>query len=246
MGPGVSVRQDASRPGGDPPRPRHRPRFPAERPPRPRAAPGEEPARLLRPHRDSGPRDPRHLADRRPPTTGRRSSTRQATRSTTRSPRPTCPMAGQAPGRHGRDRGLGVADAAPPVTEPAWLNRRLDVPRVEKLANEGAAIPLLYFARRYCAKLLYEIEFFQADYLGDDAAARYAEASPTMALKIPPANPESYLADIDGSFSTSRATCARGHSRRSCATPPARASSATSGSRAARPATCCASCGRPG
>jgi hypothetical protein len=82
------------------------------------------------------------------------------------------------------------------VTEPAWLNRRLDVPRVEKLANEGA-VSLLYFSRRYCAKLLYEIEFFQAD----DAASmrpRYAELL-TEALKIPAAA-ESYLADIDGSY----------------------------------------------
>ncbi|HEY3181828.1 MAG TPA: hypothetical protein VGJ77_03260 [Gaiellaceae bacterium] len=82
------------------------------------------------------------------------------------------------------------------VSEPAWLNRRLDVPRVAKLANEGAA-SLLYFVRRYSAKLLYEIEFFQAD---DPAAMkpRYAELL-TEALKIP-ANPESYLDDIDGSF----------------------------------------------
>src|SRR4051794_25007187 len=77
------------------------------------------------------------------------------------------------------------------VTEPAWLNRRLDVPRVEKLANEGAS-SLLYFVRRYSAKLLYEIEFFQAD---DPATMkeRYAELL-TDALKIP-AHPESYLAD---------------------------------------------------
>jgi hypothetical protein len=82
------------------------------------------------------------------------------------------------------------------VTEPAWLNRRLDVPRVAKLANEGAA-SLLYFVRRYSAKLLYEIEFFQAE---DPASMRprYAELL-TDALKLP-ANPESYLADIDGSF----------------------------------------------
>jgi hypothetical protein len=82
------------------------------------------------------------------------------------------------------------------VSEPAWLNRRLDVPRVERLANEGA-MGLLYFVRRYSAKLLYEIEFFQAD---DPASMkpRYAELL-TEALKIP-ANPESYLADIDGSF----------------------------------------------
>jgi hypothetical protein len=82
------------------------------------------------------------------------------------------------------------------VTEPAWLNRRLDVPRVSKLANE-AAVSSLYFTRRYCAKLLYEIEFFQAD---DPATMRprYAELL-TEALKIP-ANDENYLDDIDGSF----------------------------------------------
>jgi hypothetical protein len=82
------------------------------------------------------------------------------------------------------------------VTEPAWLNRRLDVPRVTKLANEGA-ISLLYFTRRYCAKLLYEIEFFQADD-PESMRPRYRELL-TEALKLP-ANAESYLADIDGSF----------------------------------------------
>jgi len=82
------------------------------------------------------------------------------------------------------------------VTEPAWLNRRLDVPRANELANEGAAT-LLYYVRRYCAKLLYEIEFFQAD---DPASMRprYAELL-TEALKLP-ARAENYLADIDGSF----------------------------------------------
>jgi len=82
------------------------------------------------------------------------------------------------------------------TTEPAWLNRRLDVPRVNELANEGAAT-LLYYVRRYCAKLLYEIEFFQAD---DPATMRprYAELL-TEALKLP-ARAENYLADIDGSF----------------------------------------------
>jgi hypothetical protein len=82
------------------------------------------------------------------------------------------------------------------VTEPAWLNRRLDVPRVEQLANEGA-VQLLYYVRRYCAKLLYEIEFFQSE---DPAPMkqRYAELL-TEALKLP-ASPENYLADIDSSF----------------------------------------------
>jgi hypothetical protein len=82
------------------------------------------------------------------------------------------------------------------VTEPAWLRRRLDVPRVELLANEGAT-SLLYFARRYSAKLLYEIEFFQAD---DPAAMkdRYAELL-TEAYRFPAAA-DNYLSDIDGSF----------------------------------------------
>jgi hypothetical protein len=82
------------------------------------------------------------------------------------------------------------------VDEPAWLNRRLDVPRVSAIANAGA-VTSLYFLRRYSAKLLYEIEFFQSP----DMTAmrpRYAELL-TDALKLP-ANPESYLDDIDGSF----------------------------------------------
>jgi len=82
------------------------------------------------------------------------------------------------------------------VTDPAWLNRRLDVPRVEELARDGA-VSLLYFVRRYSAKLLYEIEFFQADD-PTPMRSRYAEILGD-ALKLP-VNPESYLDDIDGSF----------------------------------------------
>ncbi|HEY7018203.1 MAG TPA: hypothetical protein VH297_07010 [Gaiellaceae bacterium] len=82
------------------------------------------------------------------------------------------------------------------VDEPAWLNRRLDVPKVAAIANAGA-VTSLYFLRRYSAKLLYEIEFFQAP---DPQAMRprYAELL-TEALTLP-ANVESYLDDIDGSF----------------------------------------------
>jgi oligoendopeptidase F len=82
------------------------------------------------------------------------------------------------------------------VVEPAWLNRRLDVPRVDDLARDGA-VSLLYFVRRYSAKLLYEIEFFQTD---DPTTmrSRYAELLGD-ALKLPIA-PESYLDDIDGGF----------------------------------------------
>ena len=82
------------------------------------------------------------------------------------------------------------------VLEPRWLERRLDVPRVEQLANEGAA-SLLYFVRRYSAKLLYEIEFFQAD---DPVSMkdRYVELL-SEAYRFPAA-PENYLSDNDGSF----------------------------------------------
>jgi hypothetical protein len=82
------------------------------------------------------------------------------------------------------------------VTDAAWLNRRLDVPRVDELTYDGA-VSLLYISRRYAAKLLYEIEFFQAD---DPSTmqARYFELL-SDALKLP-VNRESYLDDIDGSF----------------------------------------------
>jgi hypothetical protein len=82
------------------------------------------------------------------------------------------------------------------VSEPAWLNRRLTVPRPADLAHE-AAVGHLFFTRRYAAKLLYEIEFFQAD---DPATMkqRYFELL-SDALKLP-VHPESYLDDIDGGF----------------------------------------------
>jgi hypothetical protein len=82
------------------------------------------------------------------------------------------------------------------VTEPAWLGRRLDVTQSGELTHDGA-VSQLYIVRRYAAKLLYEIEFFQAD----DAATmqtRYFELL-SDALKLP-VNKESYLDDIDGSF----------------------------------------------
>jgi hypothetical protein len=82
------------------------------------------------------------------------------------------------------------------VTEPAWLNRRLDVPRPGDLARDGA-VSLLYFVRRYSAKLLYEIEFFQSEDV-KPMRSRYAEILGD-ALKLS-VNPESYLDDIDGSF----------------------------------------------
>ena len=80
--------------------------------------------------------------------------------------------------------------------EPAWLNRRLDFPRADEFAAEGA-VGLLYFVRRYSAKLLYELEFHSAD---DPAtmAPRYVEILGD-ALKIEP-SPTDYLSDIDSGF----------------------------------------------
>jgi hypothetical protein len=80
--------------------------------------------------------------------------------------------------------------------DPAWLNRRLDVGRPGVLAAEGGA-NLLYFVRRYCAKLLYELEFHAAE----DVTAmrpRYVELL-SDALKIAP-SPTDYLGDIDTGF----------------------------------------------
>ena len=80
--------------------------------------------------------------------------------------------------------------------EPAWLTRRLDVGRPDELAREGAT-GLLYFVRRYCAKLLYEIEFHAAEDV-TSMSPRYVELLGD-ALKINPSEAD-YLADIDSGF----------------------------------------------
>src|SRR5207245_9034734 len=67
--------------------------------------------------------------------------------------------------------------------EPAWLTRRLDFPRPNDFSAEGAT-GLLYFVRRYCAKLLYEREFHAADDV-TQLAPRYVELL-GHALKIEP------------------------------------------------------------
>jgi hypothetical protein len=79
--------------------------------------------------------------------------------------------------------------------EPSWLSRRLDFPRPNEYAAEGM-MWLLFFVRRYAAKLLYELEFFT----GDTATMpqRYVELLGN-ATKIEP-SPANYLADIDAGF----------------------------------------------
>jgi hypothetical protein len=80
--------------------------------------------------------------------------------------------------------------------EPAWLTRSLDFPKPQDFAAEGAT-GLLYFVRRYCAKLLYEVEFHAAE---DPAsmAPRYVELL-SDALKVEPSATD-YLSDIDSGF----------------------------------------------
>ena len=82
------------------------------------------------------------------------------------------------------------------VDDPAWLARRLDVPRPAELASQGAA-QLLFFVRRYAAKLLYELEFHSADDVAE-MQPRYVELLGD-ALKIEP-SPVDYLGDIDAGF----------------------------------------------
>jgi hypothetical protein len=82
------------------------------------------------------------------------------------------------------------------VTDPAWLTRRLDVGRPEELAAETAAVRLFYL-RRYCAKLLYELELHAGTPL-DDVPDRYAELL-SEATKIDYAEADS-LIDVDPGF----------------------------------------------
>jgi len=80
--------------------------------------------------------------------------------------------------------------------DPAWLTRRLDFPRPAKFVAEGMT-QLLYLVRRYCAKLLYEIELHQAE---DVNALKplYVELL-SDALKIEPSETD-WLADVDSGF----------------------------------------------
>jgi len=82
------------------------------------------------------------------------------------------------------------------VQNAAWLNRRLDVPRPGEFVAEGA-VSLLYLVRRYCAKLIYEIELHEAE---DPfpLRKRYVELL-ADALKIEPSETD-YLADVDAGF----------------------------------------------
>jgi hypothetical protein len=80
--------------------------------------------------------------------------------------------------------------------DPVWLTRRLDFPRPAEFASEGH-VQLLWLVRRYCAKLLYELEFHQSDDI-ESMRSRYVELL-GEALKVEPSGTD-YLADMDSSF----------------------------------------------
>ena len=82
------------------------------------------------------------------------------------------------------------------INDRAWLTRMLDFPRPERFAEEGA-VHLLFFVRRYCAKLLYEIEF-HAPADPTTMRSRYVELLGD-ALKVEPTDAD-YLSDIDSGF----------------------------------------------
>ena len=80
--------------------------------------------------------------------------------------------------------------------DPVWLQKRLDFSQPHQFAAEGAA-SLLWIVRRYCAKLLYELEFHTA---ADVTAmrSRYVELLGD-ATKVEPAAAD-YLGDMDAGF----------------------------------------------
>lgn len=84
--------------------------------------------------------------------------------------------------------------------EPSWLELRLDVPRRIEFAAEGAT-QLLWILRRYCAKLIYELEFHTVSDV-TTMRARYVELLGD-ALKVTPSDTD-YLADIDDGFYSSQ------------------------------------------
>jgi hypothetical protein len=80
--------------------------------------------------------------------------------------------------------------------DPPWLQRRLDVPRPREFAAESSTTTL-YLVRRYCAKLLYELELHAADDVRP-LQSRYVEILGD-ALKVAP-SPTDWLADVDPGF----------------------------------------------
>jgi hypothetical protein len=82
------------------------------------------------------------------------------------------------------------------ISTPAWLTRLLDEEKAREFCWEGAT-QKLYFVRRYCAKLLYELELHAATDLAE-MPARYVELLRNATLIEPSA--ADYLRDLDEGF----------------------------------------------
>jgi hypothetical protein len=82
------------------------------------------------------------------------------------------------------------------VNDPVWLNRRLDFGGIDAFVAEAAARDL-YIVRRYCGKLLYELELHAGGEL-DEMRSRYLEIL-LDATGIEPAEAD-FLADVDAGF----------------------------------------------
>jgi hypothetical protein len=82
------------------------------------------------------------------------------------------------------------------IEDERWLARRLDFPRPREFAAESAG-QFLYIVRRYCAKLLYELELHVAEDVRS-MRSRYVDIL-GGALKIEP-SPTDWLADVDPGF----------------------------------------------
>jgi hypothetical protein len=86
------------------------------------------------------------------------------------------------------------------TADAVWLERRLDFPRPREWAAEGA-VQLLWIVRRYCAKLLYELELQSASDV-TSLRPRYVELL-SDALKVTPSDTD-YLDDVDDGFYSSQ------------------------------------------
>ncbi|MGC9975079.1 MAG: hypothetical protein ABSC36_06830 [Gaiellaceae bacterium] len=82
------------------------------------------------------------------------------------------------------------------ISTPAWLTRLLGEEEARELSREGAT-QKLYYVRRYCAKLLYELELYAASDLSA-MPARYVALLQAATLIEP--SPADYLRDLDEGF----------------------------------------------
>ncbi len=82
------------------------------------------------------------------------------------------------------------------VTNRTWLRRRLDVGPVEEIARESALVQL-FFVRRYCAKLLYELELHGGTDLVECPDRYVAWMRAATGVEYSPAD---FLSDVDIGF----------------------------------------------